>query len=50
MVVPWEAPLYFKNLFSSILFMDEKYNSRKNLNPKHLGCKGILTTAFYFFI
>ncbi len=29
--------------------MNEKDNSKKNSNPRSLGCKGILTTTLVFF-
>jgi hypothetical protein len=43
MVVPQKAnepPFYFRNLFSSILFVDEKDNLKKGSNPRTLSYKG----------
>jgi hypothetical protein len=43
MVVPLKAtktPFCFRNLFSSILFADEKDNFLKSSNPRTLGYKG----------
>jgi hypothetical protein len=53
MVVPHGAiqtPSYFRNFFSSILFMDEKNNSGKGLNPRLWAIRGILIIALVFFL
>jgi len=42
-------PFYFTTLFSSILFMDEKYNSKKRFEPMTLGYKGDSNHCISFF-